>query len=403
MRVLFADAFHEDHLDEVVALGHDCDVLPGLDTDELARAVVGADVLVVRSTRVTADVLAAADRLGLIVRAGAGTNTIDTDAAAARGIYVCNVPGRNAIAVAELAFALIAALDRSIADNVADLREQRWDKRRFSQARGLHGRSLGIVGLGDVGLALAERAAAFGMRVHAVAKPDRDPVTTARAEAVSTTFVEDLTTLAASVDVLSLHVPLNDSTRGMVDADLLGHVRPGTWIINTSRGEVVDEDALLAALDDRDLRAGIDVWCGEPGSSTGTFASALARHPRVYGTHHIGASTDQAQAAIAAEVVDMLAAYERGEVRNCVNLAAQPLGTATLVVRHLDEVGVLSDVLAELKAHDINVEQMDNTVLAGGRAAVATIHTAGELPDGVVDLLSRIDEVLHVRCSTTTS
>ena len=396
MHILFADAFHADHAAVVQGRGHVCTFAPDLTADDLPGAITGHDALVVRSTKVTADMIAAADRLGLIIRAGAGTNTIDTRAAAERGIYVCNVPGRNAIAVAELAFGLLAALDRRIPDNVADLRAGIWDKRRYAQAEGLYGRAVGVVGLGDIGLAFAERAAAFGMRVHAISRRDRPRAALARAEAAGATFVDDLRALAAACDVLSFHVPLTDGTRGMIGRDLLAAVRPGTWLINTSRGEIVDDEALLEALDAKDLRVALDVHTGEPPTSTGEVTSPLARHPRVYGTHHIGASTQQAQRAIAAEVVDMLDAYTHGEIRNCVNIERRALGEATLVVRHRDRVGVLSDVLAVLRAHDLNVEQMHNTIFAGRAAAVATINTSGTPPADLADRLCAVDHVLHV-------
>ena len=395
MHILFADAFHVEYADAVRQRGHQCTFEPSLTAADLAAAVEGHDVLVVRSTRVDAATIAAADRLGMIVRAGAGTNTIDAAAAAARGIYVCNVPGRNAIAVAELAFGLMIALDRNIPDNVADLRAGRWDKQRYAQTKGLHGRAVGVVGLGDIGLAFAERAAAFGMRVHAVARPGRSASTRRRADAADIAFVRDLLTLAGSCDVLSFHVPLNDDTRGMVDRSLLAHMRPGSWVINTSRGEIVDEDALLDAIVDKDLRAGLDVYANEPATSTGTFDAPLVRHPNVYGTHHIGASTDQAQRAIAAEVVAMLDAYERGEVRNCVNIERHAAGSDTLVVRHRDEVGVLSEVLDVLRHCGLNVEQMTNTIFAGRAAAVAVIHTSGAAPHDLIARLHAIDRVLH--------
>jgi D-3-phosphoglycerate dehydrogenase len=395
VHILFADAFHPDHADALRERGHDCTFAPHLTADDLPDAVTGMDVLVVRSTRVTSTTIAAADTLGMIIRAGAGTNTIDKEEAAGRGIYVCNVPGRNAIAVAELAFALMAALDRNIPDNVADLRAGTWNKKRYADACGLYGRAVGVVGLGDIGLAFAERVAAFGMRVHAVARPGRAPEVLTRTERAGVTFVDDLPTLAATCDVLSFHVPLTDDTRAMVDADLLRHVRPGAWIINTSRGEFVDDDALLDAIHDKDLRAGLDVHNDEPSSSTGTFDSLLAQHPNVYGTHHIGASTEQAQRAIADEVVAMLDAYERGEIRNCVNIESQPVGNATLVVRHLDEIGVLSDVLNVLRQCDLNIEQMSNTIFAGRTAAVATIHTSGPTPDDLAERLNAVYRVLH--------
>lgn len=401
VHILFADAFHPDYADIVRERGHDCTFEPGLSADDLPAAVSGHDVVVVRSTAVTAETIAAANDLGLIIRAGAGTNTIDKEAAAARGIFVCNVPGRNAIAVAELAFGLVMALDRRIPDNVADLRAGTWNKKRYSKAEGLYGRTVGVVGLGDIGLAFAERAAAFGLQVHAVARDNRTADTVARAERAGITFVDDLPTLAATCDILSFHVPLTDRTRGMINEDLLSHVQPGSWIINTSRGEIVDDDALLDALDAKDLRAGLDVFNDEPTSSTGTFDSPLAQHPNVYGTHHIGASTEQAQRAIAAEVVALLDAYGHGDVRNCVNIESQPVGNATLVVRHLDQVGVLSDVLSVLRRCNLNVEQMHNVIFAGRTAAVATIHATGATPADLTEQVAAVDRVLNVTVQVT--
>lgn len=322
MRILFADSFHAPSLAQIEAAGHECEVRPDLTAEMLPEEIAGHDVLVVRSTRVSPETLAAGDRLRLVIRAGAGTNTIARDAAAQHGIAVSNVPGRNAIAVAELAFALMSCLDRDIPDAVADLRAGRWDKARYGKARGLHGRRVGVVGLGDIGLAFAERAAAFGMEVHAVAKRDRDPATAGRATAIGVRFVEDLPTLAATCDILSFHVPATPGTVGLVGRELLGHCRDGTWIINTSRGEIVDEEALLEALDSRGMRAGLDVFADEPAGGTGVFSSALGRHPRVYGTHHIGASTEQAQRAIAQEVVVMLEAFDSGTTLHCVNAEA---------------------------------------------------------------------------------
>lgn len=319
MRILIADSFPETALAAIGTGGARCDYRPGITAEELPEAVGEADVLVVRSTRVDAQTIAAGHRLRSVIRAGSGTNTIDSDAAAARGVAVCNVPGRNAIAVAELAFALLACLDRQVPDAVADLRAGTWDKARYGRAQGLYGRSIGVVGLGDVGLAFAERAHAFGMRVHAIAKPHRAPEVAARARACDVRLVADLATLAGSCDVLSFHVPCSESTRGMVGRELLAQCRDGAWIINTSRGELVDEPALLDALDTRGMRAGLDVFDGEPTAPTGVFDSLLARHPSVYGTHHIGASTEQAQQAVADEVVAMLAAFADGRLLHCVN------------------------------------------------------------------------------------
>ncbi len=320
MKILFADKFQEAYLEELRAQGHEFDWQPDLAADDVPGHIAGAEVLIVRSTKVTRATIEAADRLKLVVRAGAGTNTIDKAAAAEKNIPVCNVPGKNAVAVAELAFGLLLAIDRNIPDNVAELRQGKWNKKKYSKAEGIMGRRIGIVGLGGIGLALAERAAAFGMHVHVVHKPTRDTETAQRLQAIQARELADLEQLVAACDVVSFHVPATDDTKGMINADLLSRFQDGAIVLNTSRGEIVDEPALLEAMDSKGIRAGVDVYNGEPGAAQGEFHSALAQHPNVYGTHHIGASTEQAQNAIAAEVVRMLDEFGRGNVLHCVNL-----------------------------------------------------------------------------------
>lgn len=319
MRILIADAFPKSAIADLRAR-HDVDHQPSTTAGDLPQRVPGREVLVVRSTQVTAEALA--DGLRLVIRAGSGTNTIDCDTAADRGIYVCNVPGRNASAVAELTFGLLLALDRNIPDNVVDLRAGRWNKERYARARGILGRHIGIVGLGNVGLAFAERAAAFGADVYAIANPGRARHVVDCAHAAGVTFVDDIAALARTCDVLSFHVPSTDATRGLIGRDLLALLRPGAIVLNTSRGDLVDPEALIEAMDAKGIRAGLDVLPDEPATGSGTIDSALARHPNVYGTHHIGASTEQAQNAIAAEVVHMIEAFESGRVLHCVNLDA---------------------------------------------------------------------------------
>ena len=394
MRILFADSFPQSVLGS--DFPHAVTVAPDLTGETLPAAIGDAQVLVVRSTKVTAETLEAAPDLELVIRAGAGTNTIDKQAAADRGIYVCNVPGKNAIAVAELAMGLIMSLDRRIPDNVADLRAGSWNKKIYSQADGLAGKTMAVVGLGEIGTALAERASSFRIRVLAAEKAGRPLSAVVRAQRCGVEFVPDDATLLSDADIVSLHVPLNDETLGLVNADFLGMCKDGAWIINTSRGEIVDEPALIDALDNRGMRAGLDVFADEPSASAGAFVSPLAQHPSVYGTHHIGASTEQAQQAIAEQVVEIIADFAHGEIRNCVNLERHPLGTCTLTVRHLDRVGVLSEVLGVLQRADVNVEQMNNEIFSGATAAVATIRTSCAIPDDVADQLQRVNHVLGV-------
>jgi D-3-phosphoglycerate dehydrogenase len=207
---------------------------------------------------------------------------------------------------------------------------------------------------------------------------------------------DSLGELLSSSDVVSLHVPASEETQHLVDADFLAQMRPGAILLNTSRGDVVDEAALLAALDRGSLRAGLDVFADEPSESSGSWDSALARHPAVVGTHHIGASTEQAQRAIAAGVAEIVEAFSLGEVRHCVNLEPSRLGAATLTIRHLDRVGVLAQVLDRLSGAGLNVEHMENRIFRGGDAAVATIDVAGRAPETLLAELQAIPHVLGV-------
>ena len=276
---------------------------PDASGDALTEAVrtTGASVLVVRSTQVTEPMLDAG-ALALVVRAGAGVNTIDLAGASRRGIYVSNCPGKNAVAVAELTMGLLLALDRRIPDNVADLRAGTWNKKEYSKARGLLGRSIGLLGFGSIGQEVARRARAFGMPVLVWSRrfATDDEARRVAAETHGVEVVASAAELVSRVDVISVHLALGKDTRGFVNAELLSHARPGAFFINTARGEVVDAAALEAAVRDKGLRVGLDVFAAEPSAATGAFSDPLVSLPNVYGTHHIGASTDQAQDAIAA-------------------------------------------------------------------------------------------------------
>ena len=395
MRVLFADRVDPSTIEALTARGHECRADPTVSSDELPGRVAGVEALVVRSTRVTAATIGAAHDLELIVRAGAGTNTIDVEAASRVGIYVTNVPGRNAIAVAELTMGLLLAIDRRIAENVADLREGSWNKSRYAKADGLFGKRMGIVGLGDIGLAVAERARAFGLNVVGIRK-DRAPDVEERVRALGIDLVESLDRLVSTSDIVSVHVPGGPETDGMFDRGLLGTMKEGAILLNTSRGDVIDEAALLDAIEERSLRVGLDVYPDEPASGTAAWSSKLAQHPNVVGTHHIGASTEQAQRAVANGVVEIVDAFGRGEVLNCVNLAPRSLGTHSLHIRHYDRVGVLARVFEELRTRGLNVEQMQNRVFQGGNAAVATIDVAGRVETDLVSTLEELPDVIHV-------
>ncbi|MBC8646437.1 MAG: hydroxyacid dehydrogenase, partial [Thermoanaerobaculia bacterium] len=261
MKVLVADKFEESGLQGLREAG--CEVLyqPDLKDDALTEELraSGAEVLVVRSTKVTKPMLEAG-KLSLVIRAGAGYNTIDVETASERGIYVSNCPGKNSIAVAELAFGLLLALDRRIPENATDLKQGVWNKKEYSKARGLFGRTLGLIGVGGIGREMIPRARAFGMPVVAWSRS----LTPARARELGVERKESPEEVARAADVVSVHVALKPETKGLIGQSFFEAMRPGAFFVNTSRAEVVDEAALDRAVREKGVRAGLDVFAAEP-------------------------------------------------------------------------------------------------------------------------------------------
>ena len=407
MKVLVADPFEVSGLDGLRAAG--CEVVhdAGLKDETLVAALAEtrADVLVVRSTKVTAEMLDAG-ALGLIVRAGAGYNTIDVAAASARGIYVSNCPGKNAVAVAELTMGLILAIDRRIPDNVIELRAGHWNKKEFASAPGLAGSTLGLLGFGSIAKDVARRAQGFGMQLliwsrRFAEQPDVDfaafGLESSRERRVSVAPTPG--DVAAQSDILSIHLALAPDTRGLVGTDVLARLHDGAVVINTARAEVLDHDALAIAVRDRGLRVGLDVYPDEPTTATGDYALPLLQLPGVYGTHHIGASTDQAQEAIAAETVRIVRSFKvTGRVPNVVNLARRTPATHMLVVRHRDRPGVLAHVFEHLSGGGLNVQETENIIFEGAEAAVARINLDGAPTDAqLAAIASGNDDILSLQ------
>jgi D-3-phosphoglycerate dehydrogenase / 2-oxoglutarate reductase len=389
MRVLVADKFEQSGIDGLKSAGCDVVYQPDLKDDALSQALrdTAADVLVVRSTAVTGAMLESGS-LSLVVRAGAGYNTIDVATASKRGIYVSNCPGKNAIAVAELAFALVLALDRRVPDNVADLRAGTWNKKEYSKARGLYGRTLGLLGYGNIGQEMAKRAHAFGMPIVVWSRRFATGKDQIADQPVPMQLAASPAEVAERCDVLSVHLALNADTKAIVNASVLDKLKPGSYFINTARAEVVDHAALEKVVRERGVRVGLDVFPDEPTAASGAFSAALAALPNVYGTHHIGASTDQAQEAIAAETVRIIASYkDTGKVPNVVNLAKKTPATHMLVVRHRDRPGVLAHVFEHLRHGNINVQETENVIFEGAQAAVARINLDGAPSDTLLQAM----------------
>lgn len=372
MKILIADKFEQSGRDGLEALG--CEVIyePDLKEDALIDAIQNhrPEGLIVRSTKVTAPMLESGS-LALVIRAGAGYNTIDVATASRCGIYVANCPGKNAIAVAELAFGLILALDRRIPDNVIDLRAGVWNKKTYSQAQGLFSKTLGLIGVGNIGQEMIARAKAFGLEVIAWSRS----LTPEKARSLGVTRCESPLEVAQRADIVSVHVALTPDTRALCNEALFQAMKPGAFFINTSRAEVVDQSALERAIKEKNIRAGLDVFEKEPAGGDGAFEDPIAQLPGVYGTHHIGASTEQAQEAVAAEVVFIIHTYlQTGNVPNVVNLCERSPATHLLVARHLDRVGVLAHIFACLREANINAQETENIVFEGAEAAIARIR-----------------------------
>lgn len=393
MRLLIADKMDTHALEELKVLGIEIVSRPELTKETLPSALEGVGILVVRSTEVSAEAVAAGKQLNLIVRAGAGVNTIDVTSASARGIYVANCPGKNAIAVAELTMGLILSLDRRLADATAELRQGRWEKARYSAARGLLGQRIGIAGLGSIGIEVLQRARGFGLEPHAYSRS----LTAARAHKMDVGYARTLEELASRSDIFTVHLPLKPQTRGAVNRAVLEALPDGAMIINTARSEVLDYAALDELIPKKGLRVGLDVFAGEPDKGSAAFEAPILKRGVVYGTPHIGASTEQSQRAIAQETARIIRAFLTEEtVPNVVNICATSPARYAIVIRMLDKVGVLANTLSVLKRHGLNVEEISNTVFEGALATCSKLRVSGRPSDACIKEIGAFEEIFHV-------
>jgi D-3-phosphoglycerate dehydrogenase len=384
VKTLIADKFSEGHIARLNQLGCEVTYQPTAKAEELPGLIGTSKILVVRGKQVTAETLQAAGQLALVLRAGAGVNTIDVKTASARGVFVSNCPGKNSIAVAELVFALLLAIDRRIPENAAALRAHKWNKKEFSKADGVFGKTLGVIGTGQIGREVISRARAFGLRVIAWSRS----LTPERAEQLGVERCDNVDDVFRRSDIVTLHLALKPDTRKLVNAARLALLKPNAILINTARGEVVDQAALRTALQGGKLRVGLDVFDPEPAEAVADFNDPIFDLPNLCGTHHIGASTEQAQEAIADEAIRIIQTFVRtGVVLNCVNLATRTPAKWQLIVRHYDRVGVLAFVMDQVRRSGINIEEVQNVVFEGAAAASCRIQLDAE-PDA--DLLDSI-------------
>ena len=380
-RILIADKLPEKFIGMLEELGAEVLFEPGLGENDLPEAAKDVDILIVRSTVVNEAAINNSERLGLIIRAGAGYNNINIDAANKKGVYVANCPGKNAIAVAELAIGLIISLDRRIPENVIDFQNGVWNKAVYSKAKGLFGKKIAVVGMGNIGREVAKRAIALGMKVYGKTHVNKP-------EGIEYTEIEDLKATLPEMDIVSVHLPANAETKNLFDAEMFASMKDGAIFVNTSRAGVVDESALIEAVQTKGIKAGLDVFADEPEHKKGDVNSPLSSVEGIYVTHHIGASTQQAQDAVAAEVVNIVGNFLRtGNVSNWVNRSKVVENKYKLVVKHYDKPGVLASILEVFREGNINVEEMENVIFDGGYVASCTMalgsHATGKMLDAI--------------------
>jgi D-3-phosphoglycerate dehydrogenase len=397
MRLLIADKLHPRAIEELGTLPLEVIYEPELTKESLEKRLPGVGILVVRSTEVTSAAIDNAKELNLIVRAGASFSTIDVRAASKRGIYVANCPGKNASAVAELVFGLILALDRRIVDAALSLRSGKWERQEYSKAEGIHGKVLGVAGVGAIGREVVTRARTFGLHVVAWSRS----LTPSRATELGIGHAASIEELASRSQILTLHLASTDRTRGIVDRRVLGLLPERATLINTARFDLVDHGALLEAAERRGLRVGLDVYPDEPkGSRTFPNPGIFRSYPSgglVYGTPHIAAATDEAQLSIATETVRIIRSFLlEAMVPNVVNVSSSAAARFHLVIRMMDKVGTFANVLSVLKRHGINVEEVTNTVFEGGVAACAKLRLLSRPTEACLAEIKAFSEVLHV-------
>ncbi len=392
MKVLIADKLSSKAVAALKALGAEVRVNAELTSDDLPAAIKDSDILVVRSTKVTAKTIESAPNLSMIIRAGAGVNTIDLGAANMRGIYVSNCPGKNTEAVAELAIGLLISADRRLADATSDLRGGKWRKKEYGKARGLKGRTIGIVGFGSIGKAVAARARSLEMNVTAWSRSLTQEI--AKEHGVS--YAPDILSLAGQSDAVSIHIAYKQDTHHLVGRAFLDSMKEGAILVNTSRGEVVDTAALKEAISSKKLRVGMDVFENEPAGGEAEFTDKeLAA--LITATPHIGASTDQASEAIADEVVRIVKSFiQSGVPLNTVNIRARSSATQSLVVRHYNRVGVLAGILDKLRISGINVEEMTNIIFESSKAACCTLLLDNAPKQAILDEMSKDENIIEV-------
>lgn len=392
MRILVACELPQSARDELEGLGVDLRYEPGLTPERLRAAVPGVSVLVYDTLRIGPEVIERGDALQMLLHAGPGPGDIAVEAASHAGIFISNCPTQHAAAVAELTLGLILALDRRIVDQTLALREGRWARGELLDARGLAGRTLGILGYGPAGRAVAQMARCLRMRVLAW-NPTAIPEAGTEHGVALRAWPREL---AREADIITIQSFEGAAPSLVIDAEFLQNMQPGAYLIHVGASGVVDESALAKAIEERQLRVALDAYGSEPAADTGRIRSRLLELPGVIGTQHAAEHSEQARRAIAEEVVRIVRSFlVSGEVLNCLNLLERSPATWQLFIRARDVVGVMASVLDVVRADGINVEEITSRVFLGARAAWCTVALDERPSNETVDAIRALEGVLY--------
>lgn len=393
MKVLIADLFSQSALDSLSSAGIQVVYNHQLNGDSLKSAIISENpqILVVRSTKVTGDIISSSPSLEFIIRAGAGVDNIDTQTASKHSIFVANCPGKNSVAVAELVMGHILSVDRRLAENYSLLKQGKWNKGLFAECTGIKGRSLGIVGFGAIGKEVATRARSFGMDLYFT-----DAYVSAEIGApYGATKLNTLDELAQVSDIITFHVPATPETKGMINSGFISKCRENVVIINTSRGDIANEAEIIHELNARPgFWYACDVYLGEPAAKECDFVHQLAQHPKVYGSHHIGASTKQAETAIGLEALRMILMYantSKVDAGNLVNMQNKSNAKHAVVVRHSGNA--LTALLVKLSEKGCRVHEVENKAFKDGAAFLATVYADCENPGCLNEVVAEMASV----------
>jgi D-3-phosphoglycerate dehydrogenase len=394
MKILVACELPEFAVAELRTLTTEIVYRPDVRPDELRELMPGVGILVVDDRRVSPDTVHRGETLQMIVRAGPGPGDVSVADASAQGVFVTHCPDQHAVAVAELAFGLMLALDRRIVDSTLALREGRWNRAEVKDSRGLAGRTLGLLGFGPACREIAARAHAFGMPTLAWC-PASAPEDYA---AQHVRFCSSARELARESDVVVVsEVADGQESRVLADADFLENMKEGAALVHVGGPGAIDEPALARIVPARKLRVALDAFSSEPTGESARFRYRLCDLPGVIGTPHVAAVTDQARNATATEVVHIVRSFlVSGEALHCLNLLEHSPATWQLMLRVRDAVGVMASVLEAIRADGINAEEVTSRVFVGARAAWCTIALDERPSTEALEAIRALHDVLYL-------